>query len=243
MGLGAALLQRGESGILHPAAYASRKLTPVEQTYSTREQEALAVIFAIEKFDCYLVGRRFTVVTDHRSLSWLMTQPMVKGRLANWAYKLRSYDFAIVYRKGSENHLADFLSRAVSKAEILLLEAPSNEWTTKEARYTAVLLEALRVVDNGKPRPSRPARTTFPMMPIKRAPRTQARVAGSTLSAHPLTTSTDGVGEGFAEAKAGGGQAPEEQKPVPPMDAKSEEKPAEAKVGDKWLKLSLEEKD
>ena len=49
-----------------------------------------------------------------------MTQPMVKGRLANWAYKLRSYDFTIVYRKGSENHLADFLSRAVSKAEILL---------------------------------------------------------------------------------------------------------------------------
>ena len=139
---------------------------------------------------------------------------MVKGRLANWAYKLRSYDFTIVYRKGSENHLADFLSRAVSKAEILLLEAPSNEWTTKEARYTAVLLEALRVVDNGKPRPSRPARTTFPMMPIKRAPRTQAHVAGSTLSAHPLATSTDGVGEGFAgalpcslaEAKAGGGK-------------------------------------
>ena len=82
VGLGAALLQRGENGILHPVAYASRKLTPVEQTYSTREQEALAIIFAIEKFDCYLAGRRFTVVTDHRSLSWLMTQPMVKGRLS-----------------------------------------------------------------------------------------------------------------------------------------------------------------
>ena len=84
VGLGAALLQRGEDGILHPVAYASRKLTPVERTYSTREQEALAIVFSIEKFDCYLVGRRFTVVTDHRSLSWLMTQPMVKGRLANW---------------------------------------------------------------------------------------------------------------------------------------------------------------
>ena len=49
IGLGAALLQRGENGILHPAAYASRKLTPVEQTYSTREQEALAIIFAIDR--------------------------------------------------------------------------------------------------------------------------------------------------------------------------------------------------
>ena len=53
-----------------------------------------------------------------------MTQPMVKGRLANWAYKLRNYDFTIVYRKGSENHLADLLSRAVTVAGILLLEGP-----------------------------------------------------------------------------------------------------------------------
>ena len=40
-----------------------------------------------------------------------------------------------------------------------------------------------------------------------------------------------------------GGQAPEEQKPGPPTDVKSEGKPAEAKVGGKWLKLSPEEKD
>ena len=32
VGLGAALLQRGEDGILHPVAYASRTLTPMEQT-------------------------------------------------------------------------------------------------------------------------------------------------------------------------------------------------------------------
>ena len=70
VGLGAALMQRSEDGTPHPVAYASRKLTPAEQTYSTREQQALAIVFAIEKFDCFLAGRRFTVVTDHRSLSW-----------------------------------------------------------------------------------------------------------------------------------------------------------------------------
>ena len=73
----------------------------------------MAILFAIEKFDCFLAGRKFTVVTDHKSLSWLMTQPLVKGRLANWAYKLRNYDFSIIYRKGAENHIADLLSRAV----------------------------------------------------------------------------------------------------------------------------------
>src|SRR3569623_67246 len=89
VGFGAVLMQRDNDGLPRPIAYASRKLTPAERKFSTREQEALAIVFAIDKFDCFLAGRRFTVVTDHRSLSWLMTQPMVKGRLANWAYKLR----------------------------------------------------------------------------------------------------------------------------------------------------------
>ena len=248
VGLGAALMQRGDDGILHPVAYASRKLTPVEQTYSTREQEALAIVFAIEKFDCYLAGRRFTVVTDHRSLSWLMTQPMVKGRLANWAYKLRNYDFTIVYRKGSENHLADFLSRSVNVVQILPVQITSNEWVSKERHRAAVLRETLGVVDKGKPRPSRPARTIT--KPTK-VPKARNQAVGPALAAYPLSASPDGVGEGFAGAlpcsladtKAGAGRAPEEQKPRSPADAKSEEKPAEAKARDKWLRLSPEEKD
>jgi len=186
VGLGAALMQRGEDGIPHPVAYASRKLTPVEQTYSTREQEALAIVFAIDKFDCYLAGRRFTVVTDHRSLSWLMTQPMVKGRLANWAYKLRNYDFTIVYRRGSENHLADFLSRAVNIVRVSRAGAPSRERTPGEAERVAVLHGALKVVDNGKPRPSRPARTNFQPKPAKNVREARAHVAGLTAPpAHP----------------------------------------------------------
>ena len=92
-------------------AYASRKMTTTEKLYSTREQEALAIIFAIEKFDEFIKGRRFTVITDHRALSWLMKVPVVKGRLLNWAYKLRSYDFDITYRRGTENAMADMLSR------------------------------------------------------------------------------------------------------------------------------------
>jgi len=109
--VGAILIQKDEDGHPHPVAYASRKMTTAETLYSTREQEALAILFAIEKFDEYVRGRRFTVITDHRSLSWLMKVPVLKGRLLNWAYKLRAYDFDIVYRKGSENAMADMLSR------------------------------------------------------------------------------------------------------------------------------------
>ena len=195
VGLGAALMQRGDDGTPHPVAYASRKLTPVEQTYSTREQEALAIVFAVDKFDCYLAGRRFTVVTDHRSLSWLMTQPMVKGRLANWAYKLRNYDFNIIYRKGSENHLADFLSRAVGTAQALMVGAHSVEWAAREAERMVVVEEAMTTVDRGVPRLARPARNI-----LKGEPAGRDRL---TLPAHPVMTTSillAGEGEGFAGA-------------------------------------------
>ena len=258
VGLGAALMQRGEDGTPHPVAYASRKLTPVEQTYSTREQEALAIVFAIEKFDCFLAGRRFTVVTDHRSLSWLMTQPLVKGRLANWAYKLRSHDFTIVYRKGSENHLADFLSRAVHMVQVLIAQVPSGRRVAEEAERIVALDRAMRVVDQGKPRPSKPARTISLQESTGRKRGTQAsKSVGLPLRAHPammVSLPLNGEGEGIAgalpclvadakvevkaeaegkaeaetEAKAEAKGGPEEDK-VAPVDAKVEAKAEERK--------------
>jgi len=112
VGIGAVLIQKDEENCPHPIAYASRKMSPAEVLYSTREQEALAILFGIEKFSDFVKGRKFTVITDHRSLSWLLKVPILKGRLLNWAYKLRSYDFEIVYRRGAENQMADLLSRA-----------------------------------------------------------------------------------------------------------------------------------
>ena len=109
----------------------------------------------------------------------------------------------------------------------------------KEARHTACLLDVLGAVDNGIPRPSSPARITPPQG--RKAPKARVDIARPTPPAHPTTASMDGVGEGFsgalpcslaeakAEAKAEVGPAPEEGKPVPHVDPKAEEKPAEAK--------------
>ena len=113
IGLGAVLSQPDDEGNLRPCAFASRKLNPQETRYSTREQEALAIIWAIGKFSDYLRTRKFTVLTDHSSLQWLLKQDVPKGRLLNWAYHLRQYDFEIIYRKGVNNPCADALSRLV----------------------------------------------------------------------------------------------------------------------------------
>src|SRR5689334_14643103 len=68
LGLGAGLLQRDDEGELHPCPYASRKLTVQERNYSTRELEALAILFPIEKFDDVVGARKSIVITDNKSL-------------------------------------------------------------------------------------------------------------------------------------------------------------------------------
>ena len=49
-GLGAILLQNDENGVERPLTYASRSLSDEERKWDTREQEALAVIWAAEYF-------------------------------------------------------------------------------------------------------------------------------------------------------------------------------------------------
>lgn len=107
--IGAVLVQEdGENE--HPIEYASRLLTAAERNYSTIEREALAVVWATEKFRGYIEGG-VTVVTDHQPLRWLMSIKSPSGRLARWALKLQAYDLRIVYQPGRTNVVADCLSR------------------------------------------------------------------------------------------------------------------------------------
>jgi hypothetical protein len=71
VGLGAILVQHDEQGILKVIAFASRALTVVEQRYCQTEREALACVWACEKFHLYLVGCQFTLYTDHQALEIL----------------------------------------------------------------------------------------------------------------------------------------------------------------------------
>ena len=104
-GIGAVLEQGGRV-----VGYASRTLSSAEKYYSVIQRECLAVIFALKQFRHYLLGCRFSLLTDHAPLQWLSSQKM-EGLLARWALAFQEYDFAIVYRKGSENQNADALSR------------------------------------------------------------------------------------------------------------------------------------
>ena len=113
MGFGAVLTQSDSSGNEHVISYASRSLFDREKKYSATEQEALAVVFATDRFRAYLLGRKFTVVTDHHALLWLHSVNP-KGRLGRWVMDLQEYSFDVRHRPGNDNGNADALSRLPS---------------------------------------------------------------------------------------------------------------------------------
>jgi hypothetical protein len=71
----------------------------------------LAIIEAIRLWRPYLLGKKFFIQTDHRSLEYLLEQRIVTPEQQKWVAKLLGYDYEILYRLGRENFAADALSR------------------------------------------------------------------------------------------------------------------------------------
>ena len=97
--------------ILHVIYYASKTLNDAQINYTTTEKELLAVVFALEKFRPYLVGSHITVHTDHSALRYLFSKKDAKARLIRWILLLQEFDLTIKDKKGSDNVIADHLSR------------------------------------------------------------------------------------------------------------------------------------
>jgi len=97
--------------VRHPVLFASRKLLPHEQNYSVGEREALAIIWAVDKFLRYLYGQRFTLKSDHCPLEYLQMSHSKNPKLMRWSLALQPYRYTVRYIKGVENVVADYLSR------------------------------------------------------------------------------------------------------------------------------------
>ena len=78
---------------------------------STYEIELLALATAVKKWRSYLLGRPFVVRTDHQSLKFLWEKRIATPSQQKWLAKLLGYAFVVEYKKGSDNRVADALSR------------------------------------------------------------------------------------------------------------------------------------
>ncbi len=144
-GLGAALMQNGQ-----PVAYASRTLTECEQRYAQIEKECLAIVFACERFDFYLFARAMvTVETDHLPLETIFKKSLeaAPARLQKMRVRLQRYSLTVVYKRGSQMHLADMLSRAVAETTKTEQEARvhslcRNEQVFCDPRATLMMRES-----------------------------------------------------------------------------------------------------
>ena len=90
--------------------YASKKLLPREQNYSVGEREALAIVWAVNKFYRYLYGQYFVLESDHRPLQYLQTSHSSNPRIMRWSLAMQPYTYTVRYIKGSENVIADYLN-------------------------------------------------------------------------------------------------------------------------------------
>lgn len=119
LGMGAGLWARkADSGPWEPVSFISRSFRGAEMRYPTIEKEALAVKWAVTRWRVYLLGRRFTVVTDHRNL--LHMRDSSNARVQRWQLELQEYDFMVRHMPGVTNVVADALSRS-SVQEVVAL--------------------------------------------------------------------------------------------------------------------------
>ena len=109
--IGGVLSQEG-----HPVIYISRKLSQAEQNYCNIERKALAIVFVVTRLKQFLLGRKFTLQTDHKPLKYLFAPDeeipkTASARITRWAIALMGFDFELKYKPGEQIPHADALSR------------------------------------------------------------------------------------------------------------------------------------
>lgn len=82
------------------------------------ERELMAGVLAVQRCRPYLLGKRFVVKTDQRSLKLLLEQRVIQPQHQRWIAKLLGYNFDVVYKPGLENKAADALSRVPPTAQL-----------------------------------------------------------------------------------------------------------------------------
>jgi hypothetical protein len=118
-GIGAVLTQQGK-----PIAFLSRELGVAKLSWSTYAKEMIAILQAIRTWRPYLLGKKFFIQTDQRSLKYLLEQRIGTPEQQRWVAKLLGYDYEIIYRPRRDNSAADALSRVSGSPILNALSVP-----------------------------------------------------------------------------------------------------------------------
>ncbi|KAJ9557386.1 hypothetical protein OSB04_012000 [Centaurea solstitialis] len=114
----------------HPIAYFSKALGPRHMRLATYERELLAIVAAIDRWRGYVMGRLFVIKTDHQALKHILDQKECNPTLQKWLNKLIGLEYTVIYQKGSENLVADALSRRPHENSLSSCLAISSVFTS-----------------------------------------------------------------------------------------------------------------
>ena len=127
--LGAVISQGGK-----PLAFYSRKLNSAQRNYTTTERELLSIVETLKEFRNILLGQKIKVYTDHKNLVHETTL-MSSQRVMRWRLLLEEYGPDIVYIKGTDNIIADALSRIPIKGDSETEKTPKKCKSNKETQH------------------------------------------------------------------------------------------------------------
>ncbi|KAH0723372.1 hypothetical protein KY285_005833 [Solanum tuberosum] len=141
--------------MFHLIYFASKTLDSTQANYTVTEKEMLALVFTFDKFISYLVGTKVIVFTDHAAIRYLFNKKDAKLRLIRWILLLQVFDLEIKDRKGTENQIADHLSRLedfshVNKGEQIREEFPDEQLMTLDISQVSWYADIVNLIVNGE---------------------------------------------------------------------------------------------
>ena len=96
-----------------PIAFLLDTFMETQRKWSTTEQEAYGVYYAITKWNYYLQGANITVKNDHKPLAWFLNGKNANNKVYRWSLELATYNITFKWISGATNKAADCLARLV----------------------------------------------------------------------------------------------------------------------------------
>ena len=165
-GIGGIMERQNDEGKWQPVSYYSSSLSKEERQYSATELECKALHDCILHYAVYLKYiPHFEVFSDHNALRYMVNSEnaTTNGRLMRYLLDLQGFNFAIYYRKGTENCDADAVSRLTRTTDqpIYLTEDELDEENGVVSRH---LLQRARALDTRNKKTEKEARKLLSKM-------------------------------------------------------------------------------
>ena len=142
------LMRRVVDNIKKPISFVSKSLTATQCKWSTIQKEAYAIYYCCKQLDSLLRDRSFKIFTDHKNLTFLQSDP--SNMVSRWQMALQELDYTVEYVSGSNNYIADAMSRLcpnLTPVPIVLRDDTPTTSATSVSSLSAIH-EAVPVTDH-----------------------------------------------------------------------------------------------